>query len=621
MSKLWVLAILATVLSMAEVAFAAPTEIGSCTVISSPGEYVLNQTIADDRQIPKDAGTDIFCINITSSDVILDGSGYTIKANGNYTADGSRDPPWGYGYGIFVYNSTAKLTNVTIKNVKVNNWLYGIYFNNTENSTVYDTTFSNIVNIHLAFSTNISIVNNTGFVPAHYGISLYKSHNNTLTNNTMTGFGGWYTKYGSTGYLIEDSENNTLLDNTANYLVYGMQLISANGNYLENNTANYNKYGIYLWNSDANTFTGNTANYNGENGFTVLSSDNNTFTDNTANYNGKYGMYFESSSGNILTDNTAFGNSLNGFYPTPMITIVSPMNQTYDSTSIELNVSANENVSSWKYTLDGNTTDFIPNTTIGNLSNGQHELIVSANDTSGNTGSATVYFTIGTSQPTTTTTTTTTTTMPGSTTTTTTPPSGGGSSWKPGGGSGIYIPLEAEFSFTNPPSEIFAAINEMTEFDLSVTNTGNKRTSAKFSFSGAPAEWFSSYPENINLTAGETITFKIKIQPKEIGNYSLNISLSGDKEYKELPLTLIVGTQKPTTTTTTTTRPLTTTTTLPAGGITGAILFVTSNPGLVVGVILVCLIGGSVLWVFRKEVAEILFTEEAAAEEQKSSKK
>jgi parallel beta-helix repeat protein len=81
----------------------------------------------------------------------------------------------------------------------------------------------------------------------------------------------------------------------------------------------------------------------------------------------------------------------------PIITIHSPANSTYPTTSISLNVSANEVISAWWYSLDGSAnTSFTPNITLTGLADGTHSLIVYANDTSGNTGYAEVSFTVST---------------------------------------------------------------------------------------------------------------------------------------------------------------------------------------------------------------------------------
>ncbi len=84
----------------------------------------------------------------------------------------------------------------------------------------------------------------------------------------------------------------------------------------------------------------------------------------------------------------------------PSITIASPTNTTYSSTSISLAVSADETIAIWMYSLNGaaNVT-FTPNTTI-TTAEGSNNIIVYANDTSGNIGSSTrVYFTVAANAP------------------------------------------------------------------------------------------------------------------------------------------------------------------------------------------------------------------------------
>jgi len=84
----------------------------------------------------------------------------------------------------------------------------------------------------------------------------------------------------------------------------------------------------------------------------------------------------------------------------PVVTIHSPGNLTYGSSSVTLQASASEPVSAWWYSLDGGaSTSFTPNTTLSNLSDGGHLLVVYARDLSGNVGSARVYFTTDTVAP------------------------------------------------------------------------------------------------------------------------------------------------------------------------------------------------------------------------------
>ncbi len=78
----------------------------------------------------------------------------------------------------------------------------------------------------------------------------------------------------------------------------------------------------------------------------------------------------------------------------PTITITSPTNTTYAHINVSLNVQANEAIDTWWYSLNGSTnTTFTPNTTLANLAYQLHNLTVYANDTIGNIGNTTVWFT------------------------------------------------------------------------------------------------------------------------------------------------------------------------------------------------------------------------------------
>jgi subtilisin family serine protease len=80
----------------------------------------------------------------------------------------------------------------------------------------------------------------------------------------------------------------------------------------------------------------------------------------------------------------------------PIITILYPQNTTYSTTSVPLNFTVNEPASWIGYSLDNNPNITITvNTTLTGLTNGSHNIIVFANDTSGNMGSSNrVYFAV-----------------------------------------------------------------------------------------------------------------------------------------------------------------------------------------------------------------------------------
>ncbi len=80
----------------------------------------------------------------------------------------------------------------------------------------------------------------------------------------------------------------------------------------------------------------------------------------------------------------------------PTIYMQSPQNITYLNKTIDLNVSANEPISVWKYSINGTANvTFTPNTTI-TVSAGANNITVYANDSAGNMNSTIAYFTLNT---------------------------------------------------------------------------------------------------------------------------------------------------------------------------------------------------------------------------------
>ena len=87
----------------------------------------------------------------------------------------------------------------------------------------------------------------------------------------------------------------------------------------------------------------------------------------------------------------------------PTIVIRSPQNNsTYTPTALPLTFTLNEQATTITYCLDGNkTTILAENTTLAELSSGEHNLTVTAKDAAGNMGtSQTIQFTITTPTPT-----------------------------------------------------------------------------------------------------------------------------------------------------------------------------------------------------------------------------
>ena len=80
----------------------------------------------------------------------------------------------------------------------------------------------------------------------------------------------------------------------------------------------------------------------------------------------------------------------------PSISILSPINQTYNEANVSLVFSSDKNTTWTQYSLDGqqNITVTGGNTTVTDLSNGTHKIAIYANDTYGNIGKQEITFTI-----------------------------------------------------------------------------------------------------------------------------------------------------------------------------------------------------------------------------------
>lgn len=82
----------------------------------------------------------------------------------------------------------------------------------------------------------------------------------------------------------------------------------------------------------------------------------------------------------------------------PIIILLHPENKTYTTSSVSLTFFVNEEVSWIGYSLDGNTNTTISgNSTLSDLANGSHTLVIYARDDAGNTWSSTIlHFSVDT---------------------------------------------------------------------------------------------------------------------------------------------------------------------------------------------------------------------------------
>jgi len=242
---------------------ALAVDISSCTNINSPGTYDLTTNIMD-------SSADC-CINITSSNIVLDGQGHTIDGIDKVSS-----------YGIYVYNPSISLTNVIIKNLVIRDWYYGIRYEDSNNGRLEN--------------TNVSSGSN--------GVYAYKFGNNTIANNNIS--------YASMGLYITGSPgNNTVINNLISDNSYGINIFISQNNTFTNNTMRSNNIGIEIG-SHYNTFTNNyiiNNSYGILMGFMAAVNGNlfyNNYLNNTDNYMNAYG------GGNYLNTSLQLGTNIIG---------------------------------------------------------------------------------------------------------------------------------------------------------------------------------------------------------------------------------------------------------------------------------------------------------------------
>ncbi len=163
----------------------AATQITSCTEITSPGEYVLDQNIVNLASAR--------CIEIRSNDVVLDGKGHNISGTPGVSGT----------YGVYVNGS-----NVTVRNLNISNWGYGVFYNNSISGKLYNNTVSFSLDHSIYFEsgrgnfiTNNSVVNGN-----LTGMLLMNTTGNIISGNQLFFNRG-------IGIFMESSSGNILKDN------------------------------------------------------------------------------------------------------------------------------------------------------------------------------------------------------------------------------------------------------------------------------------------------------------------------------------------------------------------------------------------------------------------------
>lgn len=226
---------------------------------------------------------------------------------------------------------------------------YSIWVSTSTNNTLKDNVVSNSthgINIGGGFNNVLETNNATNNT---YGITLYWSTCDTLIGNTMYGNGvavsgtvkeQWNTHNigisnkvnnkpvhywkNQTAGTVPSGAGQVILANCSNVIVTGQNasggsvgilLGYSQQNIIIDNTANFNKVdGIVLYGSSNNEIVNNTAQSNTENGIILSAwSANNIVEGNNASLGNRYGIYLSSSQMNSIEGNNASSNSYGMF--------------------------------------------------------------------------------------------------------------------------------------------------------------------------------------------------------------------------------------------------------------------------------------------------------------------
>ncbi|MBS7270694.1 MAG: right-handed parallel beta-helix repeat-containing protein, partial [Candidatus Freyarchaeota archaeon] len=191
-------------------------------------------------------------IIVLKKNIVIDGAGYFLKGNGTIGSKGI---------------DLSYRENVTVINLKIEGFDYGLYLDTTTNTVISNNDFiNNYCGIWLTSASNNKITANN-ISNENYGIWLKNSTNNFIAGNKIT-------SHNYTIYLGYSSDNTIHGNNIANNKL-GIFLYSSSNNTISHNNITKNSQGIHLLNSTKNLITLNNITQN-DIGISFDESSNNT---------------------------------------------------------------------------------------------------------------------------------------------------------------------------------------------------------------------------------------------------------------------------------------------------------------------------------------------------------
>lgn len=175
--------------------------------------------------------------------------------------------------------------NITIANLTITQFTFGIYMNNSRNCTIVNNvlTRNNFECIRVYESCGNIITENEIFMNPWDSIVLYGSSNNTISENKI------FTSYD--GIRLFQSNNNSLIENMLAENSYGIYFAESSSNTILRNSLASNQYGMHFYLSTGNSVIENLFT---DDGVVVWYSHDNIIEHNIVN--GKPLIYLENAS-------------------------------------------------------------------------------------------------------------------------------------------------------------------------------------------------------------------------------------------------------------------------------------------------------------------------------------
>ncbi|HEY4675141.1 MAG TPA: NosD domain-containing protein [Candidatus Bathyarchaeia archaeon] len=271
-------------------------------------------------------------IVIERDNMTLDGGGYTLQASGAYSSEG-------------ILLDGRK--NVTIKNMQIKTFPYGIYLKSSSNNSIVGNNITNNrYGIYLDSSSNNSISGNL----IDDGLFVFDSYGNVVVDNLVNGKPLVYLEGMSHVNVVEagqvilvNCEDIRVENLNLSYTSVGVELLQTESTVISGNSITNNREGIRLYFSSNNSISGNNiktnsiggigldSSYNnrisGNNitnnrsGIDLDDSSNNSIAENNITENSNWGIMFDNSSNNSISGNNVANNGHYESTPSPWITI------------------------------------------------------------------------------------------------------------------------------------------------------------------------------------------------------------------------------------------------------------------------------------------------------------